>query len=154
MKTVHKACPCVIRRTDGYFELLAFRHPLAGLQIAKGTVDPGESTDRAALRELKEESGLEEARILTKIGIYERITGAGPGENGASEKHIWHLYHVEAKHPANLDFWSHEASGSPEEEGLEFSFFWLKLNGKYNCEFHPIFIDIIRLVEEYLNLTR
>jgi len=154
MKTVHKACPCVIRPTDGYFELLAFRHPLIGLQIAKGTVDPGESTDRAALRELKEESGLEEARILSKIGIYERITGAGPGENGASEKHIWHLYHVQSKHPDNLECWSHQASGSPEEEGLEFSFFWLELNGEYSREFHPVFLDVIRLVEEYLNLTR
>ena len=35
---VDKACPVVLRHTTE-LEVLAFRHPLAGLQLVKGTVE-------------------------------------------------------------------------------------------------------------------
>jgi 8-oxo-dGTP pyrophosphatase MutT (NUDIX family) len=34
-------------------------HPLAGLQLVKGGVEPGESTDLADVRELIEEAGIQ-----------------------------------------------------------------------------------------------
>jgi ADP-ribose pyrophosphatase YjhB (NUDIX family) len=58
MSPPRKACPVVIRRTTGDVEILAFRHPTAGCQLAKGTIEPAESIERAAERELFEESGL------------------------------------------------------------------------------------------------
>ncbi|MHC8286071.1 NUDIX domain-containing protein [Pseudomonas sp. XS1P51] len=48
---VDKACPVVLRNIE-QLEILAFRHPLAGLQLVKGSVEPGELTGAAAVREL------------------------------------------------------------------------------------------------------
>ena len=55
--TADKACPVVLRRGQT-LEILAFEHPLAGLQLVKGSVEPGEPTDVAAVRELFEEAGI------------------------------------------------------------------------------------------------
>lgn len=53
-----KSCPVVLRGRET-LEILAFEHPLAGFQLVKGSVEPGESTDLAAVRELKEEAGIQ-----------------------------------------------------------------------------------------------
>lgn len=53
-----KSCPVVLRGRET-LEILAFEHPLAGLQLVKGSVEPGEPTDLAAIRELKEEAGIQ-----------------------------------------------------------------------------------------------
>ncbi|WP_272972120.1 NUDIX domain-containing protein [Comamonas terrigena] len=63
-----KACPVVIRGL-GTIEILAFEHPLAGLQLVKGTIEPGETSAAAALRELREESGLHASHVATDLGI-------------------------------------------------------------------------------------
>ena len=41
MKVVHKAVAAVDRDQGRESELLVFRHPLAGVQLPKGTVEPG-----------------------------------------------------------------------------------------------------------------
>ena len=53
--------------SDGY-ELLLFEHPAAGIQIPAGTVDLGESTDDAVLREASEETGLGALTISHRLG--------------------------------------------------------------------------------------
>jgi 8-oxo-dGTP pyrophosphatase MutT (NUDIX family) len=45
-------------------ELLVFRHPTAGIQVPSGTVEEEEAFEAAALRELEEETGLRNARIV------------------------------------------------------------------------------------------
>ena len=55
---VEKVCPIIIRELNGSVQLLVFRHPSAGVQIVKGTLEPGEAPGKAALRELAEESGI------------------------------------------------------------------------------------------------
>ena len=45
-----------------------FRHPLAGIQLVKGTVEPSEKPADAARRELFEESGLNTKQPLFFIG--------------------------------------------------------------------------------------
>lgn len=57
--TVDKAC-AVVLRDRGVLEILAFEHPLAGLQLVKGSVEAGESTCATAVRELMEEAGIQE----------------------------------------------------------------------------------------------
>lgn len=42
---VDRACPVVLRESGG-LEVLAFEHPLAGLQLVKGRLEPGESPRR------------------------------------------------------------------------------------------------------------
>jgi 8-oxo-dGTP pyrophosphatase MutT (NUDIX family) len=67
--TPNKVCPVVLRKTDHVVEILAFAHPLAGNQLVKGTIEPGESIQDAALRELSEESGIE-ALINRDLGVW------------------------------------------------------------------------------------
>ena len=55
MKVVHKAVAALVRDRGLGSELLVFRHPLAEVQLPKGTVEPGEAYAAAALRELHED---------------------------------------------------------------------------------------------------
>uniref|UniRef100_UPI00124C1F65 NUDIX domain-containing protein n=1 Tax=Acinetobacter ursingii TaxID=108980 RepID=UPI00124C1F65 len=55
---IKKVVPILIRRKAQTLEILAFRHPLAGIQLVKGSIEPNETYDYAAIRELFEESGL------------------------------------------------------------------------------------------------
>lgn len=64
-----KACPVVIR-DHGHIEILAFEPPLAGLQLVKGTIEPGETSAAAALRELREESGLHASHVAVDLGLW------------------------------------------------------------------------------------
>jgi 8-oxo-dGTP pyrophosphatase MutT (NUDIX family) len=52
-----KACPVVLTSSPP-IRILLFRHPLAGTQLVKGTIEKGETPGQAALRELTEESGI------------------------------------------------------------------------------------------------
>ncbi len=49
-------------------QLLLFHHPTAGIQIPAGTVEEGESPEAAVLREVAEETGLTEVRLVGCIG--------------------------------------------------------------------------------------
>ncbi|WP_332701490.1 NUDIX domain-containing protein [Devosia sp.] len=53
-----KVCAVPYRRPPSGFEVLAFRHPLAGNQFVEGTLEAGEDPAEGAYRELQEESGL------------------------------------------------------------------------------------------------
>ena len=65
-----KSCPVVLRARET-LEILAFEHPLAGLQLVKGSVEPGESTALAAVRELMEEAGCgaHDVRVLRTLAL-------------------------------------------------------------------------------------
>lgn len=146
MKTVLKACACVLR--DGH--ILAFRHPLAGNQLVKGTIEPGEDPSLAVLRELEEEAGLSltDAAFIAEL---EHLLKRGPEADEPFEKQIWHLFALTA--PADcLEIWEHSAVGSPAEEGLMFSFFWQKLSGPFE-NYHPVFVRAIEQVVSWQEKT-
>lgn len=105
--TADKACPVVLRGRET-LEILAFEHPLAGLQLVKGSVEPGESTDMAAVRELREEAGIP-ATVKRDLGEWRSITTG----------HTWvfHECHVAQDLP---DIWIHFAE---DDGGHEFRFF-------------------------------
>ena len=92
MKVVHKAVAAVVREQGRGSELLEFRHPLAGVQLPTGTVEPEEAYAAAALRELHEESGLDLALKPRPIGTWHRRWGAGANKDRQLEKHIWHIF--------------------------------------------------------------
>lgn len=76
--TVDKACPVVLRRSET-LEILAFEHPLAGLQLVKGSVESGESTEVASARELVEEAGIQ-GKVIRDLGtLRSHITGPHVG---------------------------------------------------------------------------
>lgn len=66
MKALTKVWPCVLRYQAGW-QILAFTHPLAGRQLVKGTLESGESLEQGALRELFEESGLQEVALIQHV---------------------------------------------------------------------------------------
>jgi len=65
---LEKVTALVLRPARKGVEILVFEHPNAGLQLPAGTVDPGEKPPEAVLRELREETGLTEVRLVKKLG--------------------------------------------------------------------------------------
>jgi 8-oxo-dGTP pyrophosphatase MutT (NUDIX family) len=137
---VPRAFACVIRERAGGRDLLVFDHPEEGTQIPKGRIDRGESTMEAAARELVEESGLD-LEPYRYIGYLHRsFDHPGTGETVTEDWHLWAF-----RAPAGVgDTWTH----FPEEEGMEFSFRWLPLDGLASSEVHPYFTDVVRKTEQ------
>lgn len=127
-----KVCPVVLRSA----EILAFRHPQAGVQLVKGTVEPGEDFRAAALRELAEESGITAATIRVDLGWW-------PSDVGAP---VWsmHLCHVDQ--PLS-ESWVHHAL---EDTGMDFAFFWQHLASEDFAGWHPVHANAVRFVRRNL----
>jgi 8-oxo-dGTP pyrophosphatase MutT (NUDIX family) len=106
---VQKVCPIVSRCSNATPEILMFRHPLAGIQLVKGTVEPSENPTDAARRELFEESGIDTKQPLFFIGKNTRMVCG----------QIWYFYHLDLLCTRNQ--WSHFA---PDNGGIELQFFW------------------------------
>lgn len=130
----NKACPVVLRR-QGALEILAFRHPLAGLQLVKGTREPGESTSAAALRELAEEAGLE-GLALRPLGLWQcALTG---------QTWAFHECQVADGLP---EAWSHFCT---DDSGHLFRFFWHPLASEPSDEWHPLFQGALAYLRQQL----
>ena len=67
-KTIHKATGFVTRRRGARSDILVFRHPHAGVQLPAGTVESGESVETAAIREIREETGLRDLGVMSHLG--------------------------------------------------------------------------------------
>jgi 8-oxo-dGTP pyrophosphatase MutT (NUDIX family) len=121
-RTVHKACACLV---DDLGRLLVFHHPGdRGMQLPKGTVEPGEAPEDAVRRELLEESGIDYRGELLPLGTLDRDCEVGIEGNKRRHRQLWHLFLMRAPAPLPETF-DHVAMGSPEEDGLVFSFSWL-----------------------------
>ncbi len=136
MSPVEKACPVVFRTLASGLEVLAFTHPLADKQFVKGTVDRGETPAQAAVRELREESGL----IVRSPMVF-----LGTGPIGAVP---WH-------------FFAHQAEGLPEswvhatedDHGHSFAFFWHPIGVPLDRGWHPIFHEAFAFFAPRLPLS-
>lgn len=111
MTSVAKACPVPLRSRAARVEILVFEHPLAGLQLVKGSIEPGETPEGAAVREMQEEAGIP-LQAVRPLGIIE----AAPGQ-------FWALTLCASTAPLP-DQWVHRA---PDDGGHDFSFFWQTL---------------------------
>lgn len=132
-----KVCPVVLRELGDEVELLLFQHPLAGVQIVKGTV---ESTDKsfesAALRELYEESG------ISCVLRTEYLRGWESGY----QNQVWHFVRCEVAE-ALPDTWEYFTQ---DGGGLMFRFFWHKLGSPMEHSWHQLFSDAIEQIESLL----
>jgi 8-oxo-dGTP pyrophosphatase MutT (NUDIX family) len=143
---VPKACACLV---DGRGHLLVFHHPGdRGMQLPKGTIEPGEALEDAVRRELLEESGIRYTGPLEALGTLERDCEAGVEGNLHRHAQRWHLFLMRAEGPLPESF-DHVATGSPEEEGLVFSFSWLAPDAPLDA-FAPPYANAIARVRRAL----
>lgn len=133
---IQKVVPVVLRQQGEQLQILVFRHPLAGIQIVKGTVEQGESLGNAALRELFEESGIDSASIETFIGVY------SPQQPGAD----WFIFLCQVNETL-ADHWVHHCA---DDGGLNFEFFWHPVFSPPTPEWHMIFQDLLKFIQDQL----
>lgn len=121
---MNKACPVILRHNHNKLELLAFEHPTEGNQLVKGSIKKGEHLEKACVRELKEESGID-AQVVKELGIWEPNF----------KNQIWGicLMHYEGILP---DTWSFETK---DDGGHTFNFFWQPLNSTLNDNWNEVY---------------
>jgi len=68
-RTLQKVTAFITRTGLDGPELLLFRHPTAGIQLPAGTVEWGETVESALLREVREETGLIEVRLVSLLAV-------------------------------------------------------------------------------------
>jgi ADP-ribose pyrophosphatase YjhB (NUDIX family) len=121
MSMTRKAYAYVTREADRASAVLVFRHrdyPEAGIQVPRGTVDLDEDPAATVVREVCEECGLCDARL---IGLLARDMEAQPDDPAwCWERSFFHLVV-----PSAADEWEHIVTGDGDDNGLVFSFFWL-----------------------------
>ena len=101
-------------------EILGFlmNVPVAMYRIVGGNVDPGEKIEEALFREIEEESGLKNLRIIRKLGI-QRYYKAYIDAN--VERHDFLLIPTDRL----PDQWEHIGSGDGGDNGIVFKYKWL-----------------------------
>ncbi len=123
---VRKAFAYITRNTAQGTEVLVFAHPdpASGIQIPKGTVEPGEIPEEAALREAYEETGLVGLE-LTRHLITDTVHFPNDPEN--DHIHERHFYQLRASAPTP-ERWRHQVSYGTGDEGMTFTCFWLDVS--------------------------
>ena len=121
MSPTRKAYAYITREAAEASSVLAFRHrdyPEAGIQVPRGTVDEGEDPAVTVMREVCEECGLCDARL---VGLLARDMEAQPDDpDWQWERFFFHLVAPNAP-----DEWEHTVTGAGEDNGLVFCYFWL-----------------------------
>ena len=102
----------VIRRVGDRIELLVLDHEGSegGTQVPVGEIRPAESRKEAALREVKEQTGLGTVRVVRELGI---IESPDPESRQSRQMSYWVLEAAEEL-PSE---WRHEVAADDGDEG-------------------------------------
>ena len=131
----NKVCPVVLRRTGRSLDVLAFVHPLAGCQLVKGTIEAGEDVRAAALPELAEESGIDDAVVSRCLGLW----------SSGFEGQVWAFVECVPERPLPA-YWAHHA---PDDGGHTFRFFWQPLFHAVDEDaWHALFRGALRFLQQ------
>lgn len=107
--------------------LLVFRHPLhpeAGIQVPAGTIEERESPEEAVMREVREETGLDDLVMRTFLGVRELDLS----QYGLAEVQRRFFYHLEFRGQAPATWRHYETDPSDGSPGpIELEFFWARL---------------------------
>lgn len=136
LEIVRKAYGYVTRIKNGKVQVLVFQHPNAeaGIQIPKGTVELSEDPANAVIREIKEETGLNDLSLKGLLA-----EDYWTYDDGA----LHHRFFYQINVSEDRDEWVHYPTGGALEEGLRFKFFWLSSKSE---------IQLIRGHGDYLGL--
>ena len=119
-----KVCPIVFQDPTAS-KIMVFRHPSAGIQLVKGSIEFGERPADAALRELREESGIADAAVCQDL----RLRAA------RHDGQIWSLQLCTVSRVLPKS-WYHRCE---DDGGLDLYFFWHDLDAKPSEDWHSIF---------------
>ncbi len=68
MKRARSAGGVVFRRVDATVEILLLKHESGKWMLPKGTIESGETAEEVAQREIREETGLSNVRVVADLG--------------------------------------------------------------------------------------
>lgn len=120
-----KACAIILRKKKEIREILVFRHPDGSVQFVKGNLKPNEKPKNAAIRELKEESGISKLDSAKLIGAW----------NSKFRKQVWYFFRCKPTKELN-DAWTFHTK---DDGGADFEFFWVNLEDKPGKDWSPVF---------------
>lgn len=114
-------------------EVLVFDHvdvPDSGTQVPAGGMEPGESVEEAALREVAEETGLTGARVVRRLGVSDRPHP----DTGAPQHTTYVLMRYDGRSDQPAEPWTWKVEGEGEDGGMLF-----------RCWFTPLPLDGVEL---------
>ena len=115
--------------TDPDGRLLVFDHVDvdAGTQVPGGGIHEGESAAQAVRRELAEESGIDSATLVRKLG--EAWGRSEPGNVPAGlEEHVQHTFHLRLDRHTPDESWEWQERSGGERIEHRFVFRWASLD--------------------------
>ncbi|WP_199243960.1 NUDIX hydrolase [Bacterioplanes sanyensis] len=124
------------QQTEHGTQILLFRHPLAGIQLVKGTLEPDDASIlTAAVRELAEEAGITAVEQLQYLGQWQ----------SRHQDQLWHFVHCHC--PSLPQQWVHHCL---DDGGHDFEFFWQPLNTAIIGDSHPVFQRAVEYIRSVL----
>lgn len=116
--------------TDAADRLLVFDHvdaPAAGTQVPAGGIRPGEEPEAAVARELLEESGVEDAIVVRKLGEtwYRATPGTVPE---GFEEQVQHAFHLRVERTAAPERWLWDEMSGGDVVLHRFELKWVPLD--------------------------
>ena len=115
--------------TDPYGRLLVFDHidsPASGTQVPAGGIHHGETAEDAVIRELAEESGIEVASIIRKLGETWYMAEVGNVPAGLEEQ-MHHAFHLSVEEPPADEVWEWDERSGGDIVQHRFAFRWVSL---------------------------
>ena len=98
MKKAVSAGGVVVKNEGGQIKILLITFPQGGLSFPKGHVCEGESHEEAAIREVREETGLTDLHVIKKLGIVTRPSIERDGIKVLKDIHLYLLKSESYKH--------------------------------------------------------
>jgi 8-oxo-dGTP pyrophosphatase MutT (NUDIX family) len=105
-EVIGKATAVLIRVTSNERQVLVFDHPRTGPQLPAGTVEDGESFEAAVVRELAEETGIEDTTLVRELARLDEVSPAG-------NRFHRRIFHLEPTGPV-AERWTRAHEGGPD----------------------------------------